>query len=130
MREGTDHRKMEEKFDKLTEELGLTPEQETELKQQRSQFKAQKKELWGKIRAKKKELKEELEKPDVDRAKVDKIIGEIKDLTGQKLEARVNKIISMKSILTPEQFKKLKEKMEKECAPTRKDKDKHHFKQW
>ena len=41
-----------------------------------------------------------------------KIIGDIKDLSGEKLFNRVDKIIAMKNILTPEQFEKLQNKME------------------
>ena len=99
------------KYDKLTRELGLTPEQETRLKEERERFANENMELTEKMRSKKEELKDNLEKPDMDRAKVDGIIDEIKNLTGEKLKNRVNKISAMKSILTLEQFEKLQQKM-------------------
>lgn len=121
----------EKKHEMLVEELGLTPEQETRLKQQREEFRNKNKELMEKMRSKRKELKQELEEPNIDRAKVDKIIGDIKNLTGEKLSNRVNKIISMKKILTPEQFEKLQDKMrQKRHAHSGSDKDKHRFKRW
>jgi len=99
------------KFEKFNEELGLTPEQTEKLKEQRQEFSGKNKEVREKIRAKKEELKTELEKPVVNRAAVDNIINDVKNLTGEQLKSRVDKIMSMKSILTPEQFEKLQGKM-------------------
>jgi len=100
-----------EKFEKLKEELGITPEQATELKEQRKEFSGKRKELRKKLREKKQGLKAELEKESINRAAVDNTIEDIKNLTGEQYKNRVDKIISMKSILTPEQFKKLQSKM-------------------
>lgn len=61
------------------------------------------------MRAQRIELKKELEKPDTDMNKINAVINEIKNLTGQQLELRVNSILATKQILTPEQFKKLQE---------------------
>jgi len=103
----------EGKFDKLTEELGLSPEQKTQLDAQREAFKSKNEAAWEKLKAKKEELRAELEKPTVDRAKVSAIIEDMKNLEGEKLNNRVDKILAMKSILTPEQFTKLQDKMQK-----------------
>lgn len=102
----------EERCGRLAAEIGLTAEQEAKLKEHREEFRNRNKYLVEKIGSKRKELKEELEKESIDRAKVGKIIGDIKDLSGEKLFNRVDKIIAMKSILTPEQFEKLQNKME------------------
>ncbi len=119
----------EEKFEKLSTELGLTAEQKAQLKEQRETFKDKQGELMTKSRAKNKELGEELEKPEVDRAKVNKIISDIQTLTGEKLRNRVEKIIAMKGMLTPEQFKKLQDKMErKRCEVKDKDMQRHRSK--
>ena len=100
-----------EKFEKLTKELGLTPEQKTQLDAQREAFKAKNEGAWKKLKAKKEELRNELEKPSVDRGKINATIEDIKSLTGEKLNNRVDKILAMKSVLTPEQFAKLQNKM-------------------
>jgi len=102
-----------EKFEKLTKELGLNPEQKTQLDSQREAFKAKNEAVWKKLKAKKEELRNELEEPSVDRGKINATIEDIKSLTGEKLNNRVDKILAMKSTLTPEQFSKLQEKMRK-----------------
>ena len=104
-----------DKFGKLTEELGLTPEQKTQLDAQKEAFKAKNQAVRDKLKAKKEELRSELEKPTVDRAKINATIEDIKSLTGEKLNNRVDKILAMKSILTPEQFAKLQDKMREKC---------------
>ena len=97
-------------IEKISEELGLTPEQQELIKKQRAEFMEKNKDLGKRFRSKRVELKKELEKPKVDKATVDKIIADLKELTGEKLQNRVDKILSMKQILTPEQFDKLSEK--------------------
>ncbi|PIQ89754.1 MAG: hypothetical protein COV72_01520 [Candidatus Omnitrophica bacterium CG11_big_fil_rev_8_21_14_0_20_42_13] len=121
-----------EKLEQLKEELGLTPEQEAKLKADREEFKAKNIELTEKLRAKRDELKNELEKAELDTAKVYTIISDIERLTGEKLRNRVNKIISMKSTLTPEQFEKLQAKMRQKIEKRmeqkhRRDGDKPRF---
>jgi len=103
----------EDKFEKLSDELGLTAEQESRLKEQREAFKGRQKELMTELRAKRKELGEELNKPKENRARINKIISDIQILTGEKMQNRVDKIIAMKGTLTREQFNKLQQKMEK-----------------
>ena len=117
------------RFEKLSEELGLTPEQQAQLEEQREAFKDKRKVLMEKMRAKNKALKEELEKPKVNRDKADKSISDIQALTGEKLRSRVDKIIAMKDILTPEQFEKLQQKMKKKrCESEGKDMHWRRFK--
>jgi len=118
------------KFEKFCEELGLTKEQEAQLKTQREEFKNKNNALRKKMRVKRRKLRDELEKPDVDRARVDTIIEELNDLNREKIKNRVNKILSMKNVLTPEQFKNLQDKMEKKHHDYRKRHDtgkKGHF---
>ncbi|MFH1622767.1 MAG: periplasmic heavy metal sensor [Candidatus Omnitrophota bacterium] len=93
------------------EELNLTPEQQEQLKTQRSANKEDHKQLREKLRAKREELRQELEKQEINKEKVYSIIAEIKVLTGEELEQRVERIISMKEVLTPEQYQQLQEKM-------------------
>ena len=116
--------KMEEKREKFIKELGLTPEQEEQIKNLRKEKKEKRGELWIKIQAQRLELKEELEKPTTDRARIDSIIAELNVLMAEKLEQRVEGILSMKETLTPEQYEKFKNKIE-EC----KDKARHDGKE-
>ena len=106
------------KIDKLVEELDLTLEQQEQLKSFKSEQEAAKKALREENRSKRAELREELEKADTDRAKVDSIVAEIKDLMGQKLDGMIKGVLLMKETLTPEQYEKFKKKIGKH-----KDKD-------
>jgi len=100
-------------FEELTKDLGLSETQKQDLEKQRSEFAAKRKDIVEKLEAKTAKLKDELEKADINKAAVDRLIEEIKDLSGQQLHSRVDSVIATKKILTPEQFKKLQEKAQK-----------------
>jgi len=91
-------------------DLELTPEQQEQLKAQRIEQMKKGKELRNKLRAKRKALREELEKEDVDKSKIYGLVAEIKTILGNQVEQRVEGILSTKEILTPEQFEKLQQK--------------------
>ena len=93
-------------------ELNLSPEQKSQITKQQDMNKEKVSELRDKMRAKRLELKQELEKPTVDTNKINAIIADIKTLMGEQLDFRVNNILAMKQILTPEQFKKLQDMKE------------------
>ncbi|MFC1576206.1 Spy/CpxP family protein refolding chaperone [Candidatus Omnitrophota bacterium] len=115
-----------EKIEKLKAELGLTPEQSEALKAERTEFKDKNKELRTELRAKRTALKDELQKDTINRAVVDNIINDIANLQRSKLTSRVDKIVAMKSILTPEQFKKLQAKMHEKMKERKGGKGKGH----
>ena len=92
--------------------LNLSPEQKSQITKQQDMNKEKENELRDKMHAKRLELKQELEKSEVDTNKVNAIIVDIKTLTGEQLDLRVNSILAMKQILTPEQFKKLQDMKE------------------
>lgn len=99
-------------MDNLVKELGLSSEQQEKIRKQRIEQMEQRKKLRGRLRSKKLELKQELDKKDVDKKKVYALVAEIESLMGDQLEQRVEKILSMKRILTPEQFEKFQQKTE------------------
>ena len=102
--------------------LDLTPEQRDKIKTEREANMARMKESYEKMKAKKLELKSELEKPVVDKAKVSSIASELKNISAEKVDQRINSILSLKEILTPEQFKQMNAKME--------EKHKEHKGKW
>jgi len=108
-----DGKYMEKKMYRLVEELGLTPEQEEQFKSFKSEQREARKALREESRSKRAELREELEKVDTDRAKVDSIVVEIKDLMGQKLDGMIKGVLSMKEVFTPAQYEKFKNKIGK-----------------
>jgi len=92
-------------------ELGITPEQEAQLKKQRQDNKEMAKALMGQVRAKKQELRQELDKYVSDQGKIDLLAFELKSSEAQLVDLRIAKIMAIKSILTKEQFEKFKDKM-------------------
>lgn len=102
-----------ENFDAVVKELQLTPAQEQQIAEQKNREKEQVLGLREKMRAVRIELSRELDKESVDNAKVASLVAEMKELIGQRIENKINGIIAMKSILTPEQFRVLNEKNRK-----------------
>ena len=96
---------------KFLDSLNLTDEQKEKLKEQNTKYKEQGRELRSKLRAKRKELRDELNKDTIDKKKIDAIVSEISSLSAEQIKQMVERIISTKEILTPEQFKKFQDKV-------------------
>ena len=61
----------------------------------------------NKIRLKELQLRHELEKTEANREAINKITKELKELQGVMLDQRVDSVLKMKQLLTPEQFERL-----------------------
>ena len=124
-----DHKNGDEgqrRFDKMAEDLGLTTEQKASLEKQHEATMPQMKALREKMRASREQLKAELDKDTPDKAKLAALVEEMKTLTGEQVQMRIDKVLEMKKILTPEQSAKMKSIMDakkKEFETNRKDKD-------
>ena len=103
----------EEKFNTMIRSLDLTPQQQQEIASRRSREKQQTRELREKYDFVESELRRELDKENPDRDKVDALVNQMKDLTGRRYEQKVDEILSLKEILSPEQYRKLQERSEK-----------------
>ncbi|MFA6379209.1 MAG: periplasmic heavy metal sensor [Candidatus Omnitrophota bacterium] len=99
----------EEMIQKMDKELGITPEQSAQLKAHRTEHREKMKVIKESTKQKKDQLKAELEKPEVDQGVVKQIATELKNLQAQLIDMRIDGILFVKSILTPEQFEKFKE---------------------
>lgn len=99
------------KMDDFSKTLNLTSEQQEKVKKHQSTNMEKGAELRNKLRDKNSELKAELDKPQINRNRVNALVAEIKTLMGVQLEQRVDNIIFMKQILTPEQFKQMQEQI-------------------
>jgi Spy/CpxP family protein refolding chaperone len=104
--------KRKQAIEDFTEELNLTAEQQEQIKNQRAEQVKENKQIQEQLRSKNQELRKELEKNQLDQAKLNSLIAEITDLQGQQLRQRVDGVASMKEILTPEQEAQLKAKMD------------------
>jgi len=96
-----------EKRGAITRELGLTAEQDKLLKDAKEAHRAEMAELFQALKAKRQELKSALVKPGVTRQQVEPIAAEIKTLQSQMVDRRIDGILKVKGILSPEQFQKL-----------------------
>jgi Spy/CpxP family protein refolding chaperone len=103
------HSTMERKMEKVQELLGLNDEQKARLKEHRRRHFTEVKELRGKIHSKMEELRKELEKASLDEGKVRAIHSDIKSLRIKEEDNRLEAILTMHKILTPEQHKKFME---------------------
>jgi len=110
----------------MKKELGLTAEQNTKLEANKAAHRTEAKAMHDAMKAKKEELRAAIAKPGATRAQVEPIVGQIKALEAQMTDKRVDGILAVKAILTPEQFAKLeamKEKSIKEWKGKNKDKN-------
>jgi len=80
----------------IFKELNLTPEQKQKLEDNRLK------------------LQEKLNDPAVTRSSVEPLISEIKIIQAELIDHRINGIFAVKAILTPEQFAKFNQLMEKQ----------------
>jgi len=111
--------------EEMKKDLGLTAEQDAQLKANKEAHRAEIKALREAMKAKKGELKAAIAKPGSTRAQVEPIATQLKALEAQMTDKRIEGIFAVKAILTPEQFAKLeamKEKRMKEWSGKRGEK--------
>ncbi len=106
---GPNKENMEKKRLEMTEKLGLTPEQQAQLKEMREKGKDQVKANFEQMRAKREAMQEELQKADFDPAKVKALQEELKAMHSAMADQHMEHMLAVRKILTPEQFKKFSE---------------------
>ncbi len=108
--------------DKMKAELNLTKEQQKKLETHRIEQRAAMEKSMLEIKEKREELKAALEQPKLDRIGLQKINDELKDAQNEMADLRLEGILYVREVLTPEQFKKFLS-----LAPEMKD---HRRKEW
>ena len=108
-KEGWDEKKWEERAAAMNKQLGLSPEQETQLKAHREKHRGEMKELYQKIKAKREDLQAALQKEDFNAGQVKQIHAELKTLKSEAEDDRLEGILEVRKVLTPEQFNKFTE---------------------
>ena len=98
--------KWEQKISKIYQQLGLTPEQDKQLKDHRDRHRSQMETLHKEIEAKREQIGEELQKTDFDIRKVQQIHGDLKSLKARMEDNRLEGILEVRKILTQDQFSK------------------------
>jgi Spy/CpxP family protein refolding chaperone len=95
----------------MSKALNLTAQQEQQIRElQKSNFERSK-QLRAELRDKRNALGEELNKQSSDMSKVKALAADIKDIEGRLIDQRVESVIKMKEILTPEQYQKFQNTM-------------------
>lgn len=106
--------RMEAKKQELFKELNLTDAQKQQLDENRKKSQESSKALRQSIREKMELIRKELEKDTLDMARINQIQAEIKDAHAKIIDNRLQGILQVRGILTPEQFKKFSSHMQKE----------------
>ena len=101
--------KKEAMIKEMYTQLNLAPDHKSKLEANRKKLKQQKKKLFEEYHAKRKEIGEELQKPELNMKKIKQINSEFKDLMAKKADHRLERILNVRKILTPEQFSKFME---------------------
>ena len=100
-----------EKFDNMIETLGLSDEQAAQLKDLKQARMKSREKLHSALKKQKQALRDELEKPESDNARVKQIADSIKQIQSEMIDERIKGILEIKAILTPEQYSRFKEKI-------------------
>jgi len=108
-----------ELFDDFVSELNLTNQQQAQIKKQRNEHLEKSREITDILRQKRHKLKLELEKPKTDKKNIDALVSEINALSEERFRRQIESILSIKDILTPEQFQQLQEKIDSEVKRRR-----------
>ena len=95
--------------DQVIKQLNLTPQQEAQIKQLQVLNRQKAKELFRRLKEKRRELADELDKARSNPIKIRALIASLKDTQGRLIEQRVDGVLKMKEILTPEQYQKFSE---------------------
>lgn len=106
--------RMEAKKQVLFKELNLTDAQKQQLDENRKKSQESTKALRQSIRDNMDLMGKELEKDALDMARINQIQVEIKSAHAKIMDNRLQGILEVRSILTPEQFKRFSEHMKKE----------------
>jgi Spy/CpxP family protein refolding chaperone len=104
-------RQRQEKYDKLTESLGLSEEQIALLKNRKQVKMESREKLRSKLRAEEKALKQELEKSVSDDTKIKELADSIKNIHSEMVDERIRGILEIKAILTAEQYAEFKSRV-------------------
>lgn len=100
-------------FEKMAKDLDLTSEQKDALAKYREETAPKMKDVRDRMQAAREGLRTELDKDTPDKANIAAIIEELKNLTGEKTQLMVDRVLTMKKVLTPEQSAKMRSIMEK-----------------
>lgn len=105
--------RMGKKIQEIYNQLNLTKEQKEQLENNKSKTREKRKILFDKMRSYKETLNQELMRPELDMNKINEIQTQFKTLQSQMTDDRLNSMLDVRKILTPQQFSKFLSLMER-----------------
>lgn len=115
--------RMEGQMQKLFNDLNLSDEQKKLLEENRKSHREQMGMLRKNMREWRLQMHEELQKPELDMAKINDLQGKLKEAQGKTLDYRLDGILAVHKILTPEQYKEFSKQMKQRKENFRKRMD-------
>lgn len=103
--------RMEARKQEMFKELNLTEDQKQKLEENRKKHKDDAQALRNNMKELRTAMRQELEKESLDMAKINQIQGQMKEAHAQMMDSRLQGILEVRGVLTPEQFKKFSAKM-------------------
>jgi Spy/CpxP family protein refolding chaperone len=103
----------QEKYHRMIEKLGLSDDQVAQLKAHKQAKIESREKLYSELAKQKQALRDELEKPVSDDARIKQISDSMKQIQSKLVDERIKGILEIKAILTPEQYAEFKAKMGK-----------------
>jgi len=102
-----------QRIQEIYSQLNLTDDQKKQLEANKQQHREKMKSVRQEIKTDKEVFKEELMKPQLDILKINQIHNQVKSLQNQMEDEKLNSILAVRAILTPEQFSKFVNLMHK-----------------
>ena len=99
----------------IYKDLNLTEEQKKMLEENKAKHKEEMKTLFAAMKETRISMRQELQKETLDMAKINQINDELKKLQAQTVDHRLESVLVVRKILSPDQFKKFMSKMEEKA---------------
>ena len=103
---------METKRQELYKDLNLSEEQKNLLEENRKSHREEMKSILNQMKEKREAIRNELQKDELNIGRISQINNELKILSAQMLDGKLEGILKVRKILTPEQFKKFMTKID------------------
>lgn len=112
-RKGEFRDRKEARMQELFKNLNLSEEQKKMLDENRTKHREEMGALRKSMRDLREQMHQELQKQDLDMGKINELQGKMKETQAKILDYRLEGILAVHKILTPEQYKKFSEEMKK-----------------
>jgi Spy/CpxP family protein refolding chaperone len=102
-----------QRIQEIFSQLNLTDDQKKQLEANKQQHRAKMESARQEMKTDREALKAELMKPQLDMSRIDQFHDRIKSLQSQMEDVKLNSILAVRAILTPEQYLKFMSLMQK-----------------